>query len=81
MEDVLSKPHRWVDGVAVALTAEEIAAAEANQAKWDKGEAARQIKIIEAQITPRRLREAVLGTDGGWLEAKNAEIQKLRESL
>jgi hypothetical protein len=36
---------------------------------------------IESQITQRRIREAVLGIDGGWLEVKNAEIQKLREQL
>lgn len=47
----------------------------------EKQKAARAIAALESQITPRRLREAVLGIDGGWLETKNAEIKKLRESL
>ena len=38
------------------------------------------IAALEAQITPRRLREAVLG-DNGWLAAKEAEIAALRASI
>ena len=40
-----------------------------------------QIKALEAQITPRRLREAVLGVDGGWLAQQEAAIVALREQL
>jgi hypothetical protein len=40
-----------------------------------------QILALEAQITPRRMREALLGTDGGWLADVNAEIAALRVSL
>jgi hypothetical protein len=36
------------------------------------------ISKIESQITPRRLREAVLGTDGGWLANAEAQIAALR---
>ena len=39
------------------------------------------ISDIEVTITPRRFREAVLGTDGGWLASKEKEIQTLRELL
>ena len=41
-----------------------------------------QIAAIEAEITPRRLREAVLSVEGAaWLEAKDAEIAALRAQL
>jgi len=41
----------------------------------------RQIELIESAITPRRFREALLGTDGGWLAARNQEIATLRSQL
>lgn len=37
------------------------------------------IHAIEAEITPRRIREAILGTDDGWLSQKEAEIEAQRE--
>lgn len=40
-----------------------------------------QIASLEAEITDRRLREAVLGTDGGWLKNQDAEISALRSRL
>lgn len=36
------------------------------------------IEVLEATVTARRLREAVLGTDGGWMEALNTKIAGLR---
>lgn len=39
------------------------------------------IFMAEQEITQRRLREAVLGVDGGWLAAKDAEIAALRSQL
>jgi hypothetical protein len=48
--------------------------------KTDRHKALRQIAKIESQITPRRLRDAILG-DNGWLQAKEAEIQAVREEL
>jgi hypothetical protein len=41
----------------------------------------REILAIEAQVTDRRVREAVLGLDEGWLAARNAEIAALRAQL
>lgn len=53
--------------------------------KWialDEATAAKDtILVLEAQITPRRLREAVLGADGGWLLEQEAKIAKLREGI
>ena len=36
---------------------------------------------LEAEITPRRIREAILGTDGDWLKNKEAEIATERGKL
>ena len=36
---------------------------------------------LEAQQTPRRIREAVLGVDGGWLAGIEAQIEALRSQL
>lgn len=54
--------------VDTALVAKHVAALE-------------QIASIEATITPRRVRESVQGTDGGWLAARDAEIAAIRASM
>lgn len=41
----------------------------------------RQIVDIESTITPRRLREAVLGIDSGWLAGINQQLSDLRVQL
>jgi hypothetical protein len=41
----------------------------------------RQIVLLEKEITPRRLREAVLGTDNNWLALQDEKIKTLRQSL
>lgn len=40
-----------------------------------------QIRALEATVTARRIREAVLGVDNGWLAALNADIALLRGQL
>lgn len=40
-----------------------------------------EIAALEVQQTPRRIREAVLGLDGGWLSSIGSEIETLREQL
>lgn len=40
-----------------------------------------QIMQLEMSITPRRLREAMLGTDSGWLANVNSQIEGLRIKL
>lgn len=40
-----------------------------------------EIRTLEASITPRRIREAVLGMDDGWLASVDAEIAALRAKL
>ena len=41
----------------------------------------RQIVVLEYQQTPRRIREAALGIDNGWLVGIEAQIQGLRAQL
>lgn len=40
-----------------------------------------QIVDLEATVTPRRLREAVLSADSGWLAGVNEQIAALRRRL
>ena len=40
-----------------------------------------QIAMLESQQTQRRVREATLGIDGGWLANLNNQIKALRSSL
>lgn len=40
-----------------------------------------EIIALEAEITPRRLREAVVTGDATWITAQDAKIAKLREEL
>lgn len=40
-----------------------------------------EIAALESTITPRRLREAVLGTDAGWMATLDAQIAALRAQL
>jgi hypothetical protein len=40
-----------------------------------------KILELEAQQTPRRLREAALGTDDGWLQNLNEAIAALRAQI
>jgi hypothetical protein len=44
-------------------------------------QAKQQIAALESAITPRRIREAVLGIDGGWLIDADAQIAALRAQL
>jgi hypothetical protein len=76
--------HATVDG-PVPFTAEEEAEADAREAAWQAGEGKRlalaQIAKLEASITERRRREAILGIDGGWLANIDAQIATLRAQL
>ena len=40
-----------------------------------------ELAALEMSVTPRRIREAVLGVDDGWLKAVNDNIEQLREQL
>ncbi|TXH90357.1 MAG: hypothetical protein E6Q78_05300 [Rhodoferax sp.] len=40
-----------------------------------------QIAILEASVTPRRLREAAIGIDNGWLASVDGQITALRGQI
>jgi hypothetical protein len=40
-----------------------------------------EIAALEATVTPRRIRESILGTDNGWLAGVDAQISALRAQL
>ncbi len=40
-----------------------------------------EIAVLESSITSRRIREAILGTDSGWLASLNTQITTLRQQL
>jgi len=40
-----------------------------------------ELSCIEKSITPRRIREAIMGVDSGWLEQKESEISAIRQTL
>jgi hypothetical protein len=70
----------------IPFTPDEEAARDAEEAAWlsdePKRNALRQIAAIEAGITQRRQREALLNAAGAaWLAARDAEIAALRAQL
>ena len=81
-EDYKSK---MVDGVLVDLSDAEIDACVAAENAWEAGASERAVKQkileLEVEITPRRIREAILGTDSEWLKNKEAEIATERSKL
>jgi hypothetical protein len=77
--------YKNVNGIDVQLTPEEEAARDAEEAAFAALTPVRiimsTISSLEADITPRRIREAVFGTDGGWLSAQEALIAIERAKL
>lgn len=71
----------WTYGIAQP-DATALAAYDAEIATEDNdADLKRQIRDLEKEITPRRMREAVLGTGGTWLSDKETEIAALRAQL
>ncbi len=85
--------HKDIDMTRYHATAEgNIPFTPDEELEWDAREAAHaakapkamirsQIAALEAKITVRRQREAILGTDNGWLASVDAEIAALRTQL
>ena len=77
--------QKLVNGELVDLTPEEEAQREADyladQAHIEANRVLNEIIALEATITPRRTREAILGTDNGWLTDIELQIQELRGQL
>ncbi len=72
-------------GIHYLLTSDELSALSdketAYQAQSTMRDATLEISRLESQITSRRVREAVLGTDGGWLKKQDALISIERAKL
>ena len=70
--------YRIERGKQIAFSEAEEIARDAEEKAWADGKATRDIKKtikeLEDEITPRRIREAILGTDSDWLKNKEAEI-------
>lgn len=78
--------HKIVDGITVPLTPEEAAEIAAFRAaaaaEAPRREALARIMALEAVVTPRRMREAMLSSDGkAWLAEVDAQIATLRGRL
>ena len=77
--------HHMIDGVAVEFSAEEETARDAEEQVWADGAAVRDaykaINRLESAITPRRYREAIAGTDGGWMANQESLIATERGKL
>ena len=77
--------YRIERGKQITFTDAEETARAAEEKAWADGKAERDIKKtirnLEAEISPRRMREAILGTDSDWLKNKEAEIATERAKL
>jgi len=77
--------YRIEAGKQIAFSEAEETARDAEEKAWSDGKAERDIKrtirTLEAEISPRRMREAILGTDSDWLKNKEAEIATERGKL
>lgn len=69
----------WTVGKTIA-TPEQIQAA-LHPVKSTKQIALEKILELESTITDRRVREAVLGIDNGWLKSVNDQMTNLRTQL
>lgn len=75
-----SQDHLIPDGLT-QMTALEVEA-HVNPPKTPTQVIFEKISALEAeQSKPRRMREAMLGTDGGWMATIDAQIAKLRATL
>ncbi len=67
--------------VVLQLNDEQLVLAQAQKVEDEKAKIKADIAALEATITPRRTREAILGTDNGWLAQQEAAIAALRAQL
>ena len=71
------------DGVQIPFTEEEETARDAEEKSWADGatvrEAQQEIERLEAEVTPRRIRDAF--ADPAWMNAQEAKIKTERDKL
>ena len=81
----IDTPVKTINGVHYLLSDTDTAEIAARESAWQAGATVRadltEIARLEAQITKRREREAILGTDNGWLAAQEALLATERAKL
>lgn len=79
------KIYKNIDGEQLELNEQEYAEYYTRKAAYEteapKRNALAEIARLEAEVTQRRLREAMLGTDNGWLENQDELIAIERARL
>lgn len=65
----------------IQLEGDQLIDAQAQKVEDEKAKIKADIAALEATITPRRTREAILGIGGSWLEEQEAAIAALRAQL
>lgn len=77
--------QKLVNGKLIDLTLEEEAQRQADyleyQVQIEANRVLNEILALESSITPRRTREAILGTDNGLLADIESQIETLRSRL
>ena len=76
-----SKGHWEQTWSIIQLDGDALIDAQAQKVEDEKAKIKADIAALEATITPRRTREAILGTDNGWLTDIELQIQELRGQL
>ena len=76
-----SKGHWEQTWSIIQLEGDALIDAQAQKVEDEKAKIKSDIAALEATITPRRTREAILGTDNGWLADIELQIQELRGQL
>jgi hypothetical protein len=75
-------PNHWEQTWnTIQLEDDQLADAQAQKIEDEKTKIKSDIAALEASVTPRRQREAILGTDNGWLANVDLEIAELRGQL
>jgi hypothetical protein len=75
------KGHWEQTWIILDLNDEQLVLAQAQKIEDEKAKIKAEIAALESAITIRRTREAILGTDNGWLADIESQIATLRTQL
>ena len=75
-------PNHWEQTWnIIQLEGDALIDAQAQKVEDEKAKIKSDIAALEEKVTPRRTREAILGTDNGWLADIELQIGQLRQQL
>jgi hypothetical protein len=75
-------PNHWEQTwIVLDLNAEQLVLAQAQKIEDEKAKIKSDIAALEASVTPRRQREAILAIDTTWLADIEIQIGQLRQQL